>query len=70
MGAYLRSVQLDDGSVWVPSRQALEESRLLQALPVSAEERRLTELYRARGPAAVVEELRELATDGSASEPR
>ena len=70
MGAYLRSVQMDDGSVWIPSRQALQESRLLQALPVSAEERRLAELYRARGPAAVVEQLREFASDSFPSESR
>lgn len=61
MTAYVRSVQLDDDSVWVPTRDALEESRLLQALPVSAEEERLSRLYRQRGPAAVAQELRKLA---------
>ena len=70
MGAYLRSVQMDDGSVWIPSRQTLEEAQLLPALPVSAEERRLTELYRARGPAAVAEQLREFVSDSFPSEPR
>ena len=61
MGAYLRSAQLEDGSLWIPSRQSLEESRLLQALPVSAEERRLAELYRTRGPSAVLDELQGLS---------
>lgn len=63
MGAYLRSAQMDDGSVWIPSRPAIEESELLRALPVSAEERRLAELYRTRGPEAVAEELHRFATD-------
>ena len=60
MAAYVRNAQFDDGSVWVPSRQALEASRLLQALPVSVEERRLTQLYRERGPAVVAAELEKL----------
>ena len=64
MGAYLRSAQMDDGSVWIPSRQALEASHLLQAVPVSAEERRLAQLYRERGPMAVADELRKFAGDG------
>ena len=63
MSAYVRSVQLDDESVWVPSRAALEESRLLDSVPVSVEEQRLSQLYRQRGPAAVVEELRKFASD-------
>ena len=64
MGAYLRSAQLEDGSLWIPSRQSLVETRLLQTLPVSAEERRLAELYRTRGPSAVLEELEGLTDDG------
>ena len=67
MGVYLRSAQMDDGSVWIPSREALEASRLLDAVPVSAEELRLTQLYRERGPAAVVEELRRFKGDGAAA---
>ena len=70
MGAYLRSAEMDDGSVWIPGRQALEESGLIQALPVSAEERRLAELYRSRGPAAVAEELRRFAAGGDPTGPR
>ena len=67
MGAYLRSAQMDDGSVWIPRREALEASRLLDAVPVSAEELRLTQLYRERGPAVVVEELRRFEGDGAAA---
>ena len=61
MSAYLRSAQLDDGSIWIPSRSALAASELLDVVPVSAEEHRLTQLYRVRGPAAVAAELRKLA---------
>ncbi len=61
MAAYVRNAQFDDGSVWIPSRQALEASRLLQAVPVSDEERRLTQLYRERGPAEVAAELEKLS---------
>ena len=61
VSAYLRSAQLDDGSVWVPSRQALQASNLIEAVPVSAEEQRLSQLYRERGAEAVAAELRRLA---------
>ncbi len=60
MSAYVRSVSLADGSMWVPSRLALQESRLLDTIPVSAEEQRLSRIYRDRGPDAVIAELRKL----------
>lgn len=63
MNAYLRSATLQDGSVWVPGRDALEASGVVSALPVSAEEQRLSELYRDRGPAVVEQELRKLSGD-------
>lgn len=58
MLAYLRSAQFDDGTVWVPSRETLEVSQLAEAVPVSAEEQRLSQLYRERGADAAAEELR------------
>ena len=64
MLAYLRSAQFDDGTVWVPTRESLEASRLAEAVPVSAEERRLSELYRERGAHAIAEELRKLSQTG------
>ena len=70
MSAYLRSAQLDDGTVWVPSRSALESSRLLGAIPVSVEEQRLSEIYRSRGPDALSEELLRLAPSGAGQAPR
>ncbi len=62
MLAYLRSAQLDDGTVWVPSRAALEASRIDEVVPVSAEERRLSELYRERGANAIARELLKLVS--------
>lgn len=64
MLAYLRSAQFDDGTVWVPSREVLEASRLAEAVPVSAEERRLSQLYRERGADAIAEELRKFTPSG------
>ena len=65
MTAYIRSARLEDGTVWIPSRHALDAARILGAVPVSDEERRLTELYRERGPNAVAEELRKLSGQSS-----
>lgn len=64
MLAYLRSAQFDDGTVWVPRRETLEASRLAEAVPVSAEERRLSQLYRERGADAIAEELRKFTPSG------
>ncbi len=60
MRAYVRSAHLEDGNVWIPSRMQLENLRLLGTIPVSAEEQRLSQLYREWGPDAVVDELRKL----------
>ena len=61
MTAYVRSARLEDGTVWIPSRSSLDTARILSAVPVSDEERRLTWLYRERGPGAVADELRKLS---------
>ncbi len=70
MSAYLRSAHMADGRVWVPAREALEQSRLLEAIPVSAEERRLAEIYRSRGPDALADELSRLAPPRPGTAPR
>jgi len=57
MSGYVSQVEFDDGSFWVPSRRGLEESKLLDAAPVSAEEQRLTGLYTSRGLNGVIQEL-------------
>ena len=58
MSVYVRNAQFADGRIWIPSRGDLEAASLLDVVPASAEEQRLSSLYRDRGPAAVIEELR------------
>lgn len=58
MTGFVSQVQFADGKVWVPNRQNLQSSLLLQVLPPSAEEQRLTDLYRTKGINALVEELK------------
>ena len=58
MSAYFRQVQFEDGSVWIPARQDLARSDLRETIPVSAEEQRLSDIYRVKGLKALIEELR------------
>jgi hypothetical protein len=55
---YVSHVEFEDGSLWVPPRTALSDSRLARAVTPSPEEQRLVELYRKRGMAALVSELK------------
>jgi len=56
--SFVNQVQFADGSVWVPSRQNLENPLLVKVLAPSVEEERLADLYRRKGPEAVAEELK------------
>ncbi len=58
MTGFVSQVEFADGKVWVPNRQNLINAHLLQVLAPSPEEQRLTELYRKKGLAALVEELK------------
>jgi hypothetical protein len=58
MSAYFRQVQFEDCSVWIPARQDLARSELTESIPVSAEEQRLSDIYRVKGLKALIEELR------------
>jgi len=58
MTGFVSQVQFADGKVWVPNRQNLENAALLNVVAPSAEEQRLTNLYRRKGLAALVEELK------------
>ena len=57
MSGYVRNVEFEDGSVWIPTRRDLEASSLHRAAPVSVEEQRLTQLYGRQGVEAVIAEL-------------
>lgn len=58
MTGFVSQVEFADGKVWVPKRESLESSRLLRVIAPSPEEQRLADLYRRKGLAALVEELR------------
>jgi hypothetical protein len=58
MTGFVSQVQFSDGKVWAPSRRDLNDPELRKALPPSAEEQRLTDIYRMKGPAALVQELK------------
>ena len=54
---YEPQVEFADGKIWIPSRESLASAQLLGILAPSPEEQRLTDLYRKKGPKALVEEL-------------
>jgi hypothetical protein len=55
---FVSQVQFSNGRVWVPSRRDLDSGTLLDVLPPSAEEERLTNLYRRNGLDALLQELK------------
>jgi hypothetical protein len=59
MTAFVNEVQYSDGNVWIPKRESLQldHSRLLNVLPPSLEEQRLTGLFLKTGISGVVKEL-------------
>ena len=57
MMGFVSQVEFADGKIWVPNRQNLENAILLKVLPPSAEEQRLTDIYRKRGLDGLVQEL-------------
>ena len=58
MTGFVSQVQFEDGKVWVPSRQSLEDPTLQRTLPPSNEEQRLTDIYRKNGIDALIAELK------------
>ncbi len=56
--AYPSMVEFNDGDLWVPPQSAMRDPRLASVLPVSGEMMRLAGLYRRKGLAAVVQQLR------------
>ncbi|HKE22188.1 MAG TPA: hypothetical protein VKB88_07335 [Bryobacteraceae bacterium] len=56
--AFVSKVQFADGRLWVPSREDLERTALVEILPPSAEEQRLSSLYVSKGLNALVDELK------------
>ncbi len=56
MTGFVSQVEFADGKVWVPNRQNLENPPA-KVLAPSAEEQRLSDLYRRKGLDALVQEL-------------
>jgi hypothetical protein len=57
MRAFVSQVEYGDGKVWVPSREALVQAKLLDLVPPSPEEQRLAGLYLKKNLDAVVQDL-------------
>ena len=57
MVGFVNQVEFSDGKIWVPNRQNLDNTLLLKVLPPSAEEQRLTDIYRKRGIDGLAAEL-------------
>jgi hypothetical protein len=60
MTGFVSQVEFADGSVWIPSRSAVDQIRRGRSLAPSAEEQRLSNLYRKKGLDALIVELRRL----------
>jgi hypothetical protein len=58
MTGFVSQVEFADGSVWIPSRAALSDPKLARVMAPSPEEQRLTDLYRRKGLATVLAELK------------
>jgi hypothetical protein len=55
MLGFVSQVEFTDGKIWVPNRE--DNAMMPKVLPPSAEEQRLTDIYRKRGMDALVAEL-------------
>jgi hypothetical protein len=58
MTGFVSQVEFTDGKVWVPTRQSLQTPELQKVLAPSAEEQRLSELYRKKSLDALIQELK------------
>jgi hypothetical protein len=58
MTGFVNQVEFTDGKVWVPNRQNLDDPLLQRTLAPSAEEQRLSDLYRRKGLQALIDELK------------
>lgn len=57
MSGYVRRVEFADGTLWTPSREALDQAALLDVEPLSSEESRLAAVYRSQGLQGLIAEL-------------
>jgi hypothetical protein len=57
MVGFVSQVEFADGKMWVPNRENMANTTLLKVLPPSAEEQRLSDIYRRLGVEALMAEL-------------
>lgn len=58
MTGFVSQVEFADGKIWIPNRENLERNALLNVVAPSAEEQRLSNLYRNKGINALIDELK------------
>jgi hypothetical protein len=58
MTGFISHVEFTDGSMWIPSHAELDDPVLRRVVAPSPEEQRLVQIYRKRGVAAVIDELK------------
>ncbi len=58
MTGFVSQVEFTDGAIWIPARASLADPRLRSVVTPSPEEQRLADLYRKKGLAALVTELK------------
>ena len=58
MTGFISNVEYSDGSFWIPSRAAIDESPLRTVVAPSPEQQRLNQIYLKRGVAGVTDELK------------
>jgi len=58
MTGYVSQVEFADGSLWIPTREALEDLAQRRVIAPSPEEQRLVQIYRKRSLNAVIDELK------------
>jgi hypothetical protein len=57
MTGFVSNVEFSDGTLWIPSRADLGQQQLQRVIAPSAEEQRLTQIYRKKGIKALIAEL-------------
>ncbi len=58
MTGFISHVEFTDGTMWIPSHAELDDPVLRRVVAPSPEEQRLVQIYRRRGVAAVMDELK------------
>jgi hypothetical protein len=58
MSGFVSRVEFADGTYWIPSRASIDTPRFRALVAPSPEEQRLTQIYKKKGPQALIDELK------------